>query len=503
MRDGEKVKFPGLKHMWRIATKDQLEIIDNAAMTVLSEVGVHIDDKDCIEYYKDAPVEIDENELIVKFPEYWIREMLAKAPRQYVLAGRNPAKDLRITSAQRDFYTLTCSGATKMYCWDEESKQWQSKDPGEQDVIRAFKMVDAIDAYEGFYGTMVEDVERTKQGLPAELHTAYNKMKYSTKHGGPCAVTENGIKAWDYIGKLAAECQGGVDQLKRRPILAGLPTCIGPLTMTRQNFWSMVGSAKYHMPTYPYWGGTTPFTAPATGPAAAILALACTHFCVASSQFLDPGTAAIPWPFVTPTDPFTGQLALSPLPSLVAGMATQVYQDLYNLPTSSCSYCLTAPLDEAPTTWMYSLLTQALWGGNIVQVGTTPQAFMWETIPMGESILNLIKQTFFEMTENVLNFDTEHLGLEAIKRVGPKGMFTTDEHTLKWIDEKMGLFWHSKDWIHEHADQWLAKGAKTWTEVCRDRLKELEKHEPEPLDKDVDERMCKVLKEADKELSLF
>jgi trimethylamine:corrinoid methyltransferase-like protein len=145
--------------MGRIATKEQLEILDNAAMTVLSEVGVHIDDKDCIQYYKDAPVEIDENELIVKFPEYWIREMIAKAPRQYVLAGRNPNKDLRITSAQRDFYTLTCSGATKMYCWDEELKQWQSKDPGEQDVIKAFKMVDAIDAYEGFYGTMVEDVE--------------------------------------------------------------------------------------------------------------------------------------------------------------------------------------------------------------------------------------------------------------------------------------------------------------------------------------------------------
>jgi hypothetical protein len=39
-------------------------------------------------------------------------------------------------------------------------------------------------------------------------------------------------------------------------------------------------------------------------------------------------------------------------------------------------------IDEAPTTWMYSLLSQAYWGGNIVQVGTTPQAFMWETIPM-------------------------------------------------------------------------------------------------------------------------
>lgn len=503
MKDGEKVKFPGLKRMWRIGTKEELEILDNAACNILSEMGVYIDDKDCIEYLKEAPVEIDEKEMIVKFPEYWVREMLAKAPKSYILAGRNPNRDLHVLSAQRDFYTLTCSGATKMYCWDKEANHWESRDPGEKDVIRAFKYVDAIDAYEGFFGTMVEDVERTKQGLPAELHTAYNKMKYSTKFGGPCAITENGLPEWEYLGRLAAEVQGGTEELKKRPILAGLPTCIGPLTSTRQNFWSAIGAAKYHLPTFPYWGGTSPFTAPATAPASSVLSLACTHYCIAVSQFLDPGTAACPWPFVTPTDPQTGQLAVNPLSALVAGMTTQVYQDLYNLPTASCSYCLTSPLDEAAATWMFSLLSQFLWGGNIVQVGTTPQAFMWETIPMGETILNLIKQTLFEMSEDLLNFDREHLGLDVIKRVGPKGMFTTDEHTLKWIDPKLGLFWHANDWIHEHADQWLAKGAKTWTEVCRERLDELEKYEPEPLQKDVDERMNNILNEADKELALF
>jgi trimethylamine--corrinoid protein Co-methyltransferase len=364
-------------------------------------------------------------------------------------------------------------------------------------------MIDAEDAYEGFYGTPLEDVERSKQGLPAELHTAYHKMKYSTKHGGVCAITEHGLQEWDYLGKLAAEVQGGFDELRKRPILGGLPTCIGPLTSTRQNFWAAVGSAKYHLPTYPYYGGTPPFTAPATAPAQAALSLACTHYCIAVSQYLDAGTAAIPWPFITPTDPQTGQLAMSPLSTVVSGMATQVYQDLYNLATSSCCYCLTSPLDEAAATWMFSLLANTLWGGNIVQVGTTPQAFMWETIPMGGTLVNLLKQMLFELTNDLLLFDDEHLALDVIKRVGPKGMFTTDPHTLKWIDPKMGLFWHAQDWIHEHADQWLAKGAKTWTTVCRERLKELDKYEPEPLPKDVDERMKATLKEADQELALF
>ncbi|GAI51074.1 unnamed protein product [marine sediment metagenome] len=149
MREGEKVKFPGLKRMWRIFTKEELEIIDNAAYNILSEMGVHIDDKDCVEYLKDTPVEIDEKELIVKFPEYWIREMIAKVPRSYILAGRDPNKDLHVTSAQRDFYALITSGSTKIYEWDEKTNQWNSRIPGEADVIRAFKMVDGSDAYEG------------------------------------------------------------------------------------------------------------------------------------------------------------------------------------------------------------------------------------------------------------------------------------------------------------------------------------------------------------------
>ena len=504
MREGEKVKFPGMKRMWRIFTKEELEVIDNAAYNILSEMGVHIDDKECIEYLKDTPVEIDEKELIVKFPEYWVREMIARAPRTYLLAGRDPKRDLHVTSLQRDFYALITSGSTKYYEWDDNANKWISKIPGEEEVIKAFKMVDGLDQYEGFFGTLLEDVKKTQQGLPAELHTLYNKMKYSTKFGGPTAITEGGLAEWDYVGKLAAEVQGGFDELTKRPIIAGLPTCIGPLTSTRQNFWAAVGSAKYHLPTFPYWGGISPFTAPATALGQVVLAVACCHYAMAVSQYLDPGTATCPWPMCTSTDPNTGQLAGIPSARYVHAMGMQLYQDLYNLVVSQCSYCLTTSLDEAATAWLSSVSINTLLGGNIVQFGTTPQAFIFETIPIGATLLDLVRGSLFAQNEFISRFDDEHLALDVIKEVGPKGKFTTHPHTLKWIDPAKGLYWRAKDWIHEHSDQWLAKGAKSWVyDTCRQRLKELEKHEPEPIAKDVDERCTALLKQADEELALF
>ena len=503
MREGEKVKFPGMNRMWRMLNRNELEILDNHACRVLSEMGVHIDDKDCIEYFKDTPIEVDEKELIAKFPEYWIKEMLNKAPGSFILAGRDPNWDCHFTSLQTDFFCFPTSGSTKIYEWDEKTSQWNSRIPGEADVIRGFRIVDAIDTYEGFFGTMVEDVEKTNEGLPAELHTAYNKMKWSVKHGGPVAITEGGVRSWDYLGVLAAEVQGGFDELRKRPLLAGLPTCIGPLTSTRQNFWAMVGSAKYGMPTFPYWGGTSPFTAPATVLAQTVMALACCHYGIAVQQYLAPGTPSIPWPMCTPTDPATGQLAVTPAPYMVAGAGNQVYQDLYKIPVSQCSYCLTSPLDEAGVAWTISALIQTIQGANIVQWGTTPQAFIYETLPMGESIMNFTKSLLFEFKEDLLMFDKEHLAMDVIMETGPEKLYTTHPHTLKWIDPKQGLFWHSNDWIHQHADQWLAQGAKTWVEVCRERLKELEKHEPTPLPKDIDERQKKILQQADEELALF
>lgn len=143
-------------------------------------------------------------------------------------------------------------------------------------------------------------------------------------------------------------------------------------------------------------------------------------------------------------------------------------------------------------------------GANIIQFGSTPQAFIWETIPLGETLINWTKQALFILQNGMFPTNEEYLALDAILEVGPKGRFATHPHTLNLIDQKKGLFWYSKDWIHEHSDQWLAKGAKRWAyDSCRERLKDLAKSEPKPLPKDVDERIQALLKDADEELALF
>jgi trimethylamine--corrinoid protein Co-methyltransferase len=502
MKEGEKVKIPGLDRMWKPATKDEVSRFDAAAYEILRDVGVYIDDKDIISTFKDTPVEIDEKELIVKFPEDWIREMIKKAPRSYSFAGRNPNRDMTFADCTKDQYNGLTSEATKMFIWNENTNQWDSVDPGIEDVIKAVKIVDAIDAYDSFQASPIADMESTKAGLPGAIHTLYGKLVGSTKFTGGCAITENGVEEWDYAAKIAAEVQGGLDELAKRPILFGLPSCIGPLQCTRQNFWAMLGPAKHHIPTNPYYGGTQPFTAPATLAGAMALALACNYFCMAVSQFLDPGTATLPTAFSLAASPRSGQLVMAPFLLMSEAVQAQVLHDLYNLHICEYTNSLTCSLEEQAAQMMAQYVVSTITGTNYIMVDPSPQAFMWEGLIMCEEIINFCKQLLFQFGD--MNPTDENLALDVMKEVGPKKQFTTHKHTLKHISPKKGLFWEGKTWIKSHADKWRDEGAERWLyDAARARLKELEKHEPEPLPKDVVERMDAILKEADDKLSLF
>lgn len=501
MKPDEKVKIPGISRMWRPITNDEMHLFDAAAYKILSDVGVCIDDKDCIATFKDAPVEIDEKELIIKFPEYWIKEMIRKAPRSYVLAGRIPKNDMSFTGL-KDHYAGFTSEATKMFIWNEDTNVWDSIDPGINDVIRAVKMIDAIDAYDSFFASPVGDIQSTKEGLPAELHTLYGKLVGSSKNTGGCVITEGGVPEWDYAAKLGAEVQGGLDELKKRPILEGLPSCIGTLQSTRQNFWAFLGSAKYHLPTVPYYGGTQPFTAPATLAGAIALALACNYYCMAVSQYLDPGTPTIPTAFSLAANPQNAQLTMAPFLLLSEGVQAQIWHELYDLPICEYTNTLTCSLEEQVAHFMSQYLTSTLTGCNWLMVDPSPQAFMFETIIMCREIILMCKQLLFQFNDM---FPTEeNLALDVIKQVGPKRHFSTHPHTLKHIDPKLGIFFRAETWIQEHADKWRDEGAKRWLyDTAREKIKELDKYEPEPLPKDVVERMDEILKEADEKLSIF
>ena len=211
----------------------------------------------------------------------------------------------------------------------------------------------------------------------------------------------------------------------------------------------------------------------------------------------------MPTAFSLAAHPQNGQLRFAPFMILSAGIQAQIYHEMYGLHIVEYTNSLTCSLEEQAAQMMSQYMAATIQGTNWIMVDPSPQAFMLETLIMCEEIINYCKQMIFQMSNDMLPTE-ENLALDIIMDVGPKKHFTTHKHTLDHIDPKKGLFWCGETWIKDHADKWREDGAERWLyDTARKRLKELDSYEPEPLPKDVVERMDNILKEADEELSLF
>ena len=91
------------------------------------------------------------------------------------------------------------------------------------------------------------------------------------------------------------------------------------------------------------------------------------------------------------------------------------------------------------------------------------------------------------------------LGVEAIKRVGPRGDFLTDKHTMEFLRKETHFTPTIFDWTDYNT--WEQKEKETLIQRAdAKRQKLLAEHEVPPLDPLVEKEVSKILYAADKAL---
>jgi len=95
-----------------------------------------------------------------------------------------------------------------------------------------------------------------------------------------------------------------------------------------------------------------------------------------------------------------------------------------------------------------------------------------------------------------IELNDETLAVDVIRKVGPGGHFLSEKHSLKHIKEL---------YIPELADrktrgEWQAAGSKDILQRAKEKAKKiLDAHEPEPLERGVQEELSKIVREAERE----
>jgi trimethylamine--corrinoid protein Co-methyltransferase len=478
---------------WRVLDKDQMKIIDNAAYEILREVGVFIADETLLKMTKELGGEINFEKKIVKgFPEYLIRENVAKSPKNFIFAGRDPDWDMIFEGGGRKQFWIPEAGATERLILNEDKKTFSRRRSNKHDLAYTTKIIDGIDDFDG--NQYLFDLgEEGQLGLPTELIRMDTMLRNTTKWAGNHTTVVSDIREHDYVAKLGVAVQGGEEEFRKRPLWHSILNPLGSLQMNLYNSWLFRASFKHHFPVSAGIVAAAPLVGPATAAANAANSIAGLLWVAAMKQHYDPGTAVMSNNIVFGLDPFTGRGALGSAHTILGDNAvTGIWQDLYGLPVAQYNGTFAAQLDQMAFALGINMMLQMTGGTDLIFLQFSDASLDPAMLVASAEIARFGKHL-------MNNFDQviptkENLALELQKEVGATGEgWMLSEFNMSRID----TFYKPLTLDSRAFDVWLRDGAKSWThDLCREQLKEFEKHEPVPLPKDIAERMEAIVKEG-------
>jgi len=219
----------------KILTDDDLADIHLATLEVLEHTGVWIEDEDALAVFAAGGALVDPQSKIVKLPPYLVEEAVASAPSKLVLCGRNPKNDV-VLEADRVGFTNFGEGIQVI-----DPADGKLRDSTLQDVADSAKLVDYlsdVDVYER--AVNASDVPPET----APLHQAEAWMTNTSKHG--FMGSGNGYLTRKLV-QMAATVVGGLDELRRRPIISFITCPVSPLKLVRDSCEIIMESARAHV----------------------------------------------------------------------------------------------------------------------------------------------------------------------------------------------------------------------------------------------------------------
>jgi trimethylamine--corrinoid protein Co-methyltransferase len=471
---------------WDVLSSSDLERLHEATLAVLEDPGVNFPSERALDVLEGGGCVVDRVSRMARLPRSVVMEAVSWAPRGYVLAGRDPACDLLI-DGRHCYLSNDGSGVFVL-----DPRTGEKRPSTKADVAESARFVDALPGISYYWGPIV-----TSQDVPPAtkaLHDSEAVLNSTTKHYQ--AVTTVGEMPARALVEMAAVAAGGLDELRRRPIVSFMQCAAEPLGHDGPNLEANLVAAHYGLPC-----GFMPMplscgTAPATLAGNLVVQNAEALSGVVLLQIAAPGVpcffAGAPSVIDLKTGGYTGG---GPEDHLLAAAATQLAH-FYGLPMAMGTMATgakepdwQAAVDDTLSTVASVMSVADMMNGAGLLNGS--KILSYPHMVMECEIYGIVKR----MAEGIV-VDDETLALDVIRRVGSTGTYLAERHTRDHMRE----MWRPQVWDRSTYDQWLAAdraGALAKATTIAGEI--LETHRPEPLPDDVRAELRRIVARADEE----
>ncbi len=448
--------------------EEQLELIHLASLEVLETLGIEFLSDAALDILAQAGADVDRSSKRVRFDRGLIAEYIAKAPPEFTLHARNPARNVTLGSNNITF----CPVGSPPNCSDLDNGRRTGTFEDYCNLLRISHSLNIIHLISGY---PVEPVDLPPATRHLDAYWGYITLTDRAWH--PYSLGAERIT--DGIDMLCIARGIDVEQLMGEPSLVSVINTNSPLRVDGPMIEGAIAMARHGQPSI-----VTPFTlsgamAPVTIAGALAQQNAEALAVIALLQMVNPGVPVVYGGFTSNVDMKSGAPAFGTPEYSKAALAGGQLARRYNLPYRS-SNANAANLVDAQAAYESEM---SIWAAVMGHANMVMHGAGWLEGGLCASFEKMIIDA--EMLQMMAAFleplevSDATLGIEAMADAGPGGHFFGTAHTLERYEN---AFYEPivSDW--QNFENWEEHGSLTATMRANAIWKQiLEEYEPPPL----------------------
>jgi trimethylamine--corrinoid protein Co-methyltransferase len=468
-----------------LLSKEEIETIHSASLTLLETTGVEIDNENALEILSNTGAKVDFSKKRAYVPEELVEELLKKPPSEVKICSFDGRHDI-LFGENRVYFN---PGSTALYMLDNKTKAMRR--PTAADFANFVRLTDALEYIHA------QSTAMTVSGVPDQVvdrFRFYLILKNSSKPIVAGAFTIEGLYDMKHMLEIVL---GGEEAILKRPCLL-MDVCPSPpLKWSKMTSQNLIDSARFNIPIEiipaPQLGSTAPATL------AGLLVQHNAEFLsgLVMSQAVNAGLPVVYSGSPSLMDMRYGTGCVGNIEVAMLSAAYGQIARFYNIPSGAYLGISETKVVDAQTGLesAIGLIIGTLAGINCI---TGPGMLGFENCQSFEKLVldNEICGMVLRLARGI-DVNKETLALDLIKEVGPGGHFLSRKHTLQWFETEEYIPSAVIDKVSK--PQWERAGSKdtlSRANMYVDRI--LKEHHPKILSPDVkrelDLLMTKILK---------